>query len=196
MQRKASLQDQSKHNREAFFSSVHTNALSPKHLYSLPTIKIEHLAFFCPLLKTRTPSLIVCHPKAAAINQNLLHQPVLCFAICTPLLEPTQCGYESVPSPKPTYQHCLIEVQTSNTIILQTNKTHPIAKKEQQKLDFWHPQPFMMSNCLIVWHFLSIIHFFKVFTFYPSTNEKLDTISASQGFQQIEKIKFPWVSKC
>jgi hypothetical protein len=63
-------------------------------------------------------------------------------------------------------------------------------------LDFWHPQPFMMSNCLIVWHFLSIIHFFKVFTFYPSTNEKLDTISASQGFQQIEKIKFPWVSKC
>jgi hypothetical protein len=44
----------------------------------------------------------------------------------------------------------------------------------------------------------SIYHpFFKrVFTFHPSTNEKLDAISASKGFQQIEKIKFPWISKC
>ncbi len=40
---------------------------------------------------------------------------MLCFAIHTPLLEPTQCSGESIPSPKPTYQHCLIEVQTSNT---------------------------------------------------------------------------------
>ncbi len=196
MQRKALLQDQSKHKqRGILLFCSHKCPITKTSLFS-PTIKIEHLAFFCPLLKTRTPSLIVCHPKAPAINQNLLHKPVLCFAICTLLLKPTQCGYESVPSPKPTYQHCLIEVQTSNTIILQTNKIHPIAKNEQQKLDFRHPQPFTMPNCLIVWHFLSIIQFFRVFTFHPSTNEKLDTISASQSFQQIEFIKFPWVSKC
>ncbi len=186
--RKASLQDQSKHKqRGILLFCSHKCPITNTSLFSTNYQDWTLTFLLPPSEETRTPSLIVCHPKAPAINWNLLHQVVLCFAIRTPFLEPTQCSYESVPSPKPTYQRCLIEMQTSNTIILQTNKTNPIAEKEQQKLDFQHPQPFMMPNCLIVWHFLSIIHFFRAFTFHPSINEKLLLFQCHKAFKKLKK---------
>jgi hypothetical protein len=47
--------------------------------------------------------------------------------------------------------------KTSKTHNLQANKTTKCRKK-QMKLNFWHPQPFMMPNCPIVCHLLLFIH--------------------------------------
>ncbi len=78
------------------------------------------------------------------------------------------CSNKPTPSPKPMHKFIFIELQTSNTINLQTK--HNKTNKQTTNNRFLVPSKFMMNNYLIFWRLVS--SWIRVLSLFSSTSTK------------------------